>query len=308
MDCCWMKESQTLAVAYEDGQFTMDGLLDGIWQVMVNIGTWIHDHIFKPFIDGFKTAFGIASPSKEMEKLGKFLMEGLLKGINSLVDNVRQIWENIKAKTKEIWENIQTTVIGIVDNVKTQVTEKFGMLKEGIILIWETVKNSVVGAWENMWTGIKNTINLIIGGVERFANAVVDGINRVIDALNELLSIDIDIPEWVPEIGGESFSFGLDISKLDHIALPRLAQGAVLPPNQPFMAMLGDQRQGTNIEAPLDTIKQALMEVMAESDTDRNITINFTGNLAALARIMKPELDRESVRRGGSLIVRGGVL
>ena len=46
--------------------------------------------------------------------------------------------------------------------------------------------------------------------------------------------------------------------------IPHLATGAVIPPRQEFLAVLGDQKKGTNIEAPLDTIKQANREVMEE--------------------------------------------
>ena len=54
----------------------------------------------------------------------------------------------------------------------------------------------------------------------------------------------------------------LNISSVGNIKIPKLASGSVIPPNAPFMAVLGDQRHGTNIEAPLDTIKQAVKEVM----------------------------------------------
>lgn len=89
--------------------------------------------------------------------------------------------------------------------------------------------------------------------------------------------------------------------------LPKLAKGAVIPPNREFMAILGDQTSGTNIEAPLDTIKQALAEVLAEQGggDESIITINFTGNLAQLARVLIPEIEREDRRRGKSL-AKGG--
>lgn len=45
--------------------------------------------------------------------------------------------------------------------------------------------------------------------------------------------------------------------------IPMLASGAVIPPNREFMAVLGDQKSGTNIEAPLSTIEQAVENVMS---------------------------------------------
>jgi hypothetical protein len=73
--------------------------------------------------------------------------------------------------------------------------------------------------------------------------------------------------------------------------VPQLAKGAVLPANKPFLAMVGDQRNGTNIEAPLETIKQALSEVMMQQGWDVNV--EFRGELAALARILAPVITKE---------------
>lgn len=105
--------------------------------------------------------------------------------------------------------------------------------------------------------------NEIINGLKRMVNIAVLVLNTLIDAINDLANI-----EWSPvtafgkEIipGGSAKLF--EIPKIPYLKLPALATGAVIPPNAPFMAMLGDQRHGTNIEAPLDTIKQAVREVI----------------------------------------------
>ena len=85
-------------------------------------------------------------------------------------------------------------------------------------------------------------------------SAVVTGINAVINALNGL-SFDL------PDIFGGGH-VGFNISTLTAPQIPYLAQGAVIPANREFLAVLGDQSHGTNVEAPLDTIKQAVAEVM----------------------------------------------
>ena len=89
--------------------------------------------------------------------------------------------------------------------------------------------------------------------------------------------------------------------------IPQLAKGAVLPANKPFLAMVGDQKHGTNVEAPLDTIKQAVYETVAEMDIQGgSTTINFTGNLSQLARVLKPQIERENKRVGTKLVTGGG--
>lgn len=119
-----------------------------------------------------------------------------------------------------------------------------------------TVKNIFKGLWD----GIRGVINSILGGIEAMANGVINGINWVIDALNNL---SFTVPEWVPGIGGESFGFS--IPRLSNVELPRLAQGAVIPPNREFLAVLGDQKNGTNIETPLSTMVQAFKQALSES-------------------------------------------
>lgn len=213
--------------AYEDGKFTLQGLLDGIWNVIKDIGTWIKDHIFQPFIDGFKNVFGIHSPSTVMAEQGKYLMDGLLGGI-------KKNFQPLLDAFKQIMRGITNFISGVFS-----------------------------GDWKKAWDGVKDIFagiwNGIVSLLEGAINAIIDGLNWLISQMNK---ISFDVPNWVPLIGGKSM--GINIPSISRVEIPRLAQGAVIPPNREFMAVLGDQKQGTNIEAPLETIKQALAEVMAQ--------------------------------------------
>ena len=104
----------------------------------------------------------------------------------------------------------------------------------------------------------KSTVNFLIGLVEGFANMGIRAVNTLIKALNK---IHFDIPEWVPGIGGKSF--GISIPTIPQLSLPRLAQGAVIPPSSQFLAILGDQTAGRNLEAPEGLIRQILREELA---------------------------------------------
>ena len=85
-------------------------------------------------------------------------------------------------------------------------------------------------------------------------------VNAVVKTINKL---SFKVPDWVPELGGKTLGFNL--KTVTAPTIPYLATGAVIPPNAPFMAVLGDQKHGTNIEAPLDTIKQAVAEVIGST-------------------------------------------
>lgn len=133
------------------------------------------------------------------------------------------------------------------------------------------------GTISSWWDGIvgvcKDAINGILAGINGLITGVVDGMNAVVGAINTL---SFTVPRWVPKLGGSTFGFNLGTITAPQI--PYLAQGAVIPPNREFMAVLGDQTSGTNIEAPLETIKQAVAEVLAQMG-GQDITINETLNL-----------------------------
>ena len=82
--------------------------------------------------------------------------------------------------------------------------------------------------------------------------------------------------------------------------VPYLARGAVIPPRAPFLAMLGDQSRGMNLEAPEDLIRKIVREE-AGGSIEVNNTLEITGDLAPLIRQMYPEFKSEAIRRGGNL-------
>lgn len=249
-------------VAFEDGQFTMQGLLEGIWKVAKDIGNWLMEKVVNPFINGFKKAFGIHSPSTVMAEFGNFIMEGLVNGIKAYINYLKNCLETIK---------------NVIVNIFTQ------------------VKTKVISIWNGIITGIKSAINGIIGVINTMISGVTSGINSLIDVLNNL---SFTLPDWVPGFGGKSF--GLDISKLTAPQIPYLATGAVIPPNAPFMAVLGDQKNGTNIEAPLDTIKQAVREVVGNGNGNGNG--NVLHNVVQINRrtLFEEMIDEAKLRQSTS--------
>lgn len=137
---------------------------------------------------------------------------------------------------------------------------------------WNAIADTALAVWDRIKSGIKSAVNGIIGFINGMIQAAVNGLNRVIDAINTL---SFDVPDWVPGIGGSSLGF--DFSHITAPQIPYLAQGAVIPPNREFMAVLGDQSHGTNVEAPLATIQQAVAAVMQDYQD---------GNLAALEQVV----------------------
>ena len=123
----------------------------------------------------------------------------------------------------------------------------------------------------------------------------IDGINFLISKLN---TIQINVPDWVPKIGG--MTYGINIPPVTRVSLPRLASGAVIPPNREFMAVLGDQKSGTNIETPLATMVQAFKQAMNETGGmgGRQITVVMQLDHRELGRAVY-NLNNEETQRVG---------
>lgn len=118
------------------------------------------------------------------------------------------------------------------------------------------VSGAFTGNWKKAWEGVKSVFtgiwNVIAANLEFVINGVLGFLNAIIVGINK----------FHLAFGGEDF--GIGNTPIEPIELPRLARGAVIPPNREFMAILGDQRHGTNIEAPLSTIQEAVAAVMED--------------------------------------------
>jgi len=197
----------------------------------------------------------------------------------------------IKEKFDEAILRIKLLWILAMVWLKTKIVDP---IKEAFQTAWDKIKEGFVNAWAGMKNKAKSIINDIIGFINRMIRAFVSGINAVIGALN---GISVSIPDWVPVFGGSSFGINLPLVTAPQI--PKLATGAVIPPNSEFLAMLGDQRSGRNIEAPEDLIRQIVREEVG----DQNINITFGGTMGALIRTLKPYIDKENQRIGDNLII-----
>lgn len=203
----------------------------------------------------------------------------ILTAITTVLNTIKTIWNTvwgvIKTVVSTIWDGIKTTISTVINVVKTVITVALNAIKTVWNTIWTSLKTTVVSVFNGIKSVIKGVINGILGFVESMVNGIINGINKMIDALN---SLKFSIPSWVPSIGGKSFGFNL--GKVPSVKLPRLAEGAVFRGGNPYAAIVNDQPKGqTNIEAPLNTIKQAVSEVMSSLGNNSTPSIQiFIGN------------------------------
>lgn len=230
-----------LGVFTGDWGKAFDGLKQmatGLRDALNGIFNFIRDSIFKPiskFVKGvFKTdwtqAFGI---------IGDY-MNGWAQNIKNIFDSVKQIFN------------------GIVNFVN-------GVLSGNWRRAWNGIKNIFAGIWNAMASVIKSPVNLIIS----FMNAMLRGFQRMQNGFASAMNhMNIRLPKWLQKFTGWS-SVGFNIGYWSPNYIPYLAKGAVIPPNKEFMAVLGDQKNGNNIEAPESLIRQIVREESGSGQKQR---------------------------------------
>ena len=245
-------------------------VMDFVENALAPVAEWV----------GGKVRDAFAFLSDQLSKIGTWFNENapVFERIgDGLTDIATAIWELAKPLLDEAWGNIKGTIVVLLDSI-LYMGGKYLEILSGII---DFVAGVFTGDWARAWGGVstifKGIWNGIVDTVEGAINIIIKGVNWLISQLNK---ISFSIPDWVPGIGGNSF--GINIAPVSSVALPRLAEGAVIPPNREFMAILGDQRAGKNIEAPAGLIKEMVLEALKElggSSIELNQTINLDGEV-----------------------------
>lgn len=288
---------------------------------------------FSMWNEGFSWAkevlmlFGIALAAVGAVILGApALVAGVIAGIVAAVATmavvIHEHWEEIKQWFLDLWAGIQEVAGTIAEwfnsNVIQPVAGFFKGLWEGIqqaaSSVWEAVKGvwsaasewfsqhvtqPLASAFDAAGGAVKGAVNGLLSNVEGMINAIIKGVNWLISQMNK---ISFDVPDWVPGIGGNSF--GINIPSISEVKLPRLARGAVIPANREFLAVLGDQRRGYNLEGPESAFEDAVVrgiQRVGGVGGATEVNISFTGSLSELARILQPVIKVEERRRGTQL-------
>lgn len=252
--------------------------------------SWLWDEHLKPLWDGI-VEFGLSVGENIMA-----LWNGFIKPVVDYV--VAYAAPFVTNVINGIWEAVCLAVAWISDSIRGVLKYLDGLIQfiTGVFTLdweraWGGIKKMFEGIWISIKGAVKGTVNAIIWVINQLIAGIYSGIAGIVNGLGSIVST-------VGDMLGKDWGFSIPTTAPK---IPYLAQGAVLPANKPFLAVVGDQRHGTNIEAPLETIKQALAEVMA-TQGGGDITINFTGDLAQLARVLKPAIDKENRRVGGSMV------
>ena len=281
-------------------------IADGAWNFIKDVvsGAWeIIKTVTKGALNIIKTVIGTAwnaikTATSTVWNAIKKTLSGLWSALkttaktvfDAIKTKVTGIWDKIKDKTSRTWESVTTFVSNKVEAIKTAITDKFN-----------AARDAVKSAFEGIVDFIKRPINQAISIV----NNAVGMINNAIGGIESAFSFG---PWEVPTpFGTKRIGFHATFPRVGTI--PYLASGAVIPPRSEFLAVLGDQKKGNNLEAPESLLRQIVREESGKgnnSGNTYNVTVNASGRKLLDIIIDEAELRRR--RNGGqNPFLLGGV-
>lgn len=274
------------------------GILKGIVDGLIGIGEWIYNNMIYPFISAFCEALGIHSPSTVFQEFGRNIIQGLFNGIQSLVNTISQIWNNIKNTATQTFSNIKTSIINKVQEIKDGISQKFQDAYNSIKSIFSNIGNFFSGIWNTVRNSF-SSLGTSIGNA--ISNAVKNGINGVISLIQNTINRAIGLINGA--IGLINLIPGVNIGRISTISLPRLAKGAVLTtPTVAEMAEYPGASQNPEIVTPQNIMEETFDRVLSRyQDSNNSQPIYLTVNVGnkKLGQILLDDL-RDRKRRTGS--------
>ena len=254
----WETVKQFFIDLWDSFKMTIQQFVDWVTEVWTSIKDF-----FAGIWQGIKDVFAVVA--EWFTGIFQAAWDGILSVWNAVIGWFSNLWTGIKDIFSAVgsWFGAFSATAQFFRDLWTAIKSPFikvaDWFKDIFSKAWQAVKD-VFSTGGKIFDGIKEGITGVFTTV---VNGIIGGINKVIstplDFLNGILNDirDIEIAGFTP------FDEFWDYDPIPVPQIPMLATGAVIPPNSEFLAVLGDQKRGTNIEAPLDTIKQALFEALA---------------------------------------------
>lgn len=300
-----------------------ESIRDGLTEILGKLVDGYTEYIV-PILDKLAAKF-----KEVMEGPVGDAIDSAITFIGKLVDALKLLWENVLVPflgwiadnifpvLAPILESVGEIFLDLltgISNVISGIFEALSGLIDFIVGIftgdwkkaWEGVKGIFDGVWKVIWSIVKT----VVESIAKLIEGIMKSVARAAEAIGNLVT------GQSRSNGGSYRSYSAASGRTAYptsayaaipYRMPRLATGTVVPPRAgEFAAILGDNKREPEVVSPLSTIEQGVENALSRHNFGSgDITIKFTGSLAELARILKPELDRETSRRGTQLVIGG---
>nr|DAF77489.1 MAG TPA: minor tail protein [Bacteriophage sp.] len=267
----------------------LKGVFTGDWELAWNgikeiaRGVW---NLIKDIISGvWETIKGIVKSALTIIKSIISLAWNAIKTVTITVWNAIKTWlfntweaikttvstvfDGIKSKITRIWDSVSEKTSSIWGKIKTFVDGKVSAIHDAIVDKFTSARDTVVRAFEGIRDTIKDILNKVIG----IANSAIGTVNSAIGGIESAFTFG---PWKVPTpFGSRTIGFTANFPRVPTI--PYLAKGAVIPPRSEFLAVLGDQKQGNNIETPEALLRKIVREESGGQNSGGNV--RFTAQI-----------------------------
>lgn len=247
---------------------------DEISAFFIKIANWIYDNIIVPVGEFFKNLWeGI----KEVwNVVATWFSDNVIKPLKNFFQGM---WESLKNGAKNAWQGIKNTFSTVATFFKDIFTNAWTNVKK----VFSTGGKIFDGIKEGIVNSFKTIVNAIIGGINKVVAVPFNGINTALKKIRDIEFLGIS-------------PFKSIIKTISVPQIPKLATGTVIPPKSEFMAILGDQKRGVNIEAPLETIKDGVRDVMSEMGINSNKKEVVFENLTIINRMGTTDFSKSVVK------------
>lgn len=167
--------------------------------------------------------------------------------------------EVLLSTVKSVFDSIKQICSGFISFFKLVFTGQFKAAGKELLNILRAEANMIYSIFQT-------PVNEVIALFNAMGQVIVKAINNLIDGLNH-----IKVPDWVPGIGGK----GINLSHANFTRVPYLAQGAVIPAGNPFLAVLGDQTKGNNLEMPENLLRKIVSEESGKGTGMIKLVVNL---------------------------------
>lgn len=177
-------------------------------------------------------------------------------GVAAVVDWVIEKWTAVKDWFRGLWEKVSSGAVAAWDGIKSAFKSVPEWFQSKFRDAWQKVKD-VFSTGGRIWSGIKEGIENTFRAV---VNAIIRGMNTIIAVPFNKINSMLNTIRNAHFLGISPFQNMWGVNPLPVPQIPMLARGAVIPANRQFLAVLGDQRNGNNLEAPESLLRQIVRE------------------------------------------------